>query len=260
MQPYLYIFGNKIPSYAFFILVGFAVGYLFLFLRNRKIKTDSLENVSVAYILAGVGSFFGGKTFYMFLYLPQFLPYLQSGEISVLDWFMQSGLVFYGGFFGIIAFIALYAKCVKVSMLAYINLLLPVLPLAHAFGRVGCFMTGCCWGMEIDGGIVYHESLFAPNDVPLLPIQLIESACLLGLFVLMLFYEKRQKNKYGIIVFYMIGYGIIRFVLEFFRGDALRGIAAELSTSQWVSIVLIGLATLIFLAEKFKGNNKKVQA
>ena len=114
--------------------------------------------------------------------------------------------------------------------------------------------------MEFDGGIVYHESLFAPNEVPLLPIQLIESACLLGLFALMLFYEKRQKNKYGIVVFYMIGYGIIRFVLEFFRGDALRGSAAGLSTSQWVSIALIALASVIFLAGKFRGNNKKVQA
>ena len=258
MQPYLDFFGTKFPSYAFFILLGFGVGYIILIFRNRKMKTDILENVSVAYILAGAGSLFGGKIFYMLLYLPEFWPYLISGEINVLDWFMQSGLVFYGGFIGIIAFIGIYCKAAKTNFLNYIDLMLPILPIVHAFGRIGCFMTGCCWGMQCEGGIIYNNSLFAPNGVPLLPIQLIESACLVILFVFMVVYQKRQKNKYGTIAFYMIGYGIIRFVLEFFRGDDLRGIFGQLSTSQWVSIVIIVLAIVIILLNR--GNNKKVQA
>lgn len=89
------------------------------------------------------------------------------------------------------------------------------------------------------GNIKYTNSQFAPNNTNLFPVQLTESACNIIIFIILSYIYKKSKHTEKIIGLYCILYGILRFLLEFLRGDLIRGIELGLSTSQWISIVLI---------------------
>ena len=130
--------------------------------------------------------------------------------------------------------------------------------LVHAFGRVGCFFAGCCYGMPVEWGHVYEQPAGnTPLGVPLLPIQLIESACLIVLFaaqiiLLFRFTQKKLVSTY----FYMLSYPVVRFTLEFFRGDAERG-KLFFSTSQWISILVFVTAIILIFKDKKRNRCKQ---
>ena len=123
-----------------------------------------------------------------------------------------------------VLFVLMTAKLVGAPVWSVLDTILPSIPLMHAFGRVGCFTAGCCYGIPSDWGFYFDASPIAPHGVRLLPVQLIESACLLVLFFLMYHYGKQKRLPGKMLAFYLIGYGVIRFILEFFRYDAFRGI------------------------------------
>lgn len=98
-------------------------------------------------------------------------------------------------------------------------------------------------------GYTYTNSLVAPNGIPLLPIQLIEAFCIFLIFIFLVWYTsspKREPYTLASILYYMLP---IRFILEFFRGDSLRGFMFGLSTSQWISAVLF-IITVMWLIRK----------
>lgn len=114
---------------------------------------------------------------------------------------------------------------------------------------VGCHLTGCCYGIEYEGifHIVYHNNLFAPNDIGLFPVQLAEAIFNLILAVVLLIYLLKKGPVINTIYIYIIGYSIARFILEFLRGDeSERGFLFFLSTSQIISIILI-IVTLLYM-------------
>ena len=93
----------------------------------------------------------------------------------------------------------------------------------------------------------------APVGVPLFPIQIVESICNLIIFIIILITYKRFKGTYKTVALYAVLYSVVRFVLEFYRGDFIRGIII-LSTSQWISIVLFIVGIVLFSCEKTKKN------
>ena len=88
---------------------------------------------------------------------------------------------------------------------------------------------------------------FAPNGIPLFPTQIIEAVCNLVIFFILLATYKKWIGTYKTLGLYFILYSIVRFTLEFFRGDLIRGIYFGLSTSQWISIVLFVIGVGIFI-------------
>ena len=245
MLPYIEIAGTTVSVYTLLILTGFGVGFLLLALRVRKQK-KSLEQALILYIFAGIGSFLGGRLFAVVQYLPMYFELSAAGQITFYEYFMQIGLVFYGGFFGCVLMLLLMCRILHDDFWEMTDLLIPILPLVQAFGRVGCFTAGCCYGIESPFGVMFNASPFAPHDVTLLPVQLFEAA---GTLVLFLILYHRTKNKCApgrTLGFYMLFYGILRFVLEFFRGDEVRGHALAFSTSQWISIGVIVLGIYLY--------------
>lgn len=121
---------------------------------------------------------------------------------------------------------------------------MPSVALAQAFGRIGCFLAGCCYGKETESaiGVIFKNSPFAPNGIKLIPTQLISSLLLFILtFVLVRYADKTWRRPFKVAGLYMILYSIGRFIIEFFRGDEERGNIGFLSTSQFISIfILIG--------------------
>ena len=102
---------------------------------------------------------------------------------------------------------------------------MPSVALAQGFGRIGCFLAGCCYGEETDSpiGIVFHESAYAPNGVNLIPTQLISSGLDFLHFLVLIWLARRVKADGQVAGCYLIFYSVGRFILEFFRGDMIRG-------------------------------------
>lgn len=143
-------------------------------------------------------------------------------DVSGGNYTFSSGLgfVFYGGLLAAALYI-LILKFFKVQWLDYaIKSLIIFLPLSHAIGRVGCFFAGCCFGI---------------NNFP---IQLVEAILLVGIF--MRIYLLRKSKVSHVLSQYLILYGVLRLILEIFRGDA-RGVWFGFPPSIWISLVLIYL-------------------
>ena len=139
----------------------------------------------------------------------------------------------------------------------YFNLIIPEVALAQAFGRIGCFFAGCCYGKETHShfGIAFPEHSLAPAGIPLVPTQLISSLGDFCIFLVLFKLYNDKKLRPQTAAWYLILYSIGRFMIEFLRGDVERGFIGILSTSQFISIFvcLVGILLLVRI------RNNKVQ-
>ena len=180
----------------------------------------------------------------------------------------QGGLMFYGGF--ILSFVIFFAWCLakKESPLKLADLLAAVIPLGHAFGRVGCFFYGCCYGRDSDCWCAVTFPMGSPSwyehgrkMVGVLPTQLFEAAALLALFGGLMWAWKVESGKWkveserrgnGLILgLYLCGYAVIRFGIEILRGDP-RAAVGPFSISQAISIGMIIVGAVFILNSRRK--------
>lgn len=158
-----------------------------------------------------------------------------------------AGFTFYGGLLAGMAGLMLFAWQWKQGLLYLANLLAPSLTLAHAFGRIGCFLGGCCYGKPAH---VVVGFVFPAGSLPfghygatsLYPVQLYESLALFLLFVLL-----QRVGFASRAAFYLLAYPAIRFVLEYYRGDN-RGmlVSSFLSPAQEISLVLFAVGVALW--------------
>ena len=169
------------------------------------------------------------------------------------------GSVFYGGLIGAIFVFFLFCKIRKISFGDYSDIGGMMIPLFHFFGRLGCFTSGCCYGVEWEHGIVYEYSIVeSANHVHRFPVQLVEAILNLALFFVLFYLYKKGKANHRLLNFYLLTYPVYRFILEYFRGDTYRGFIFGLSTSQFISVILFVLAVIWLIIAKAK--EKKPQA
>ena len=257
MLPFFQIGPVTIYSYGMMIVVGLLCGALLIWLRARKTKLPS-QDALFAYLYGIIGLAIGAKLFYLVQALPQLIEHVDDLRASpelLLD-LLASGFVFYGGLFGGIAGAIIYAKQFHISFRSIVEVLTPVIPLVHGFGRIGCFLAGCCYGIPYDGPlcVVFETPGVAPLHTPLFPVQLMESALLFILVAFLLLYDRYARHPRSLMGWYLLLYGVIRMITEVFRGDEIRGSFLIFSTSQWISIaiILVGIVVLI----KLKGSEK----
>lgn len=257
MYPYFHIFGLDLPAYGTMALVGVFVAAAFVAFYNRGGRFVPQSDLGLAMVYALAGVLIGAKALSLLTAIPYFIENfsLIFSSVERFTAFLLNGWVFYGGLIG--GFIGGYIFCrsFKVDFLAGCSAIVPAIPLFHVFGRIGCFLAGCCYGIEHEHGIAFTNSIAAPNGVPLLPIQLIEAGANVVIFAVLLLAQRKMKRKWLVLPLYAALYAVTRFVLEFWRGDAARGVAL-LSTSQWISIALLAasIAFLIFRhrSDKFR--------
>ena len=161
--------------------------------------------------------------------------------------FLFGGMVFYGGLAGSFFGVYVYSRFYKASFDTAMKLAVPVFPVAHFFMRLGCFAAGCCYGIPHPMGIAFERSLGAPNNVPLVPVQLFEAFANLLIFIAVWVYTKTERHWLNAAVLYVFLYAIVRFLLEFLRGDIVRGTVMGFPTSQVISAVLILACSVVFL-------------
>ncbi|HSR68271.1 MAG TPA: prolipoprotein diacylglyceryl transferase [Acidobacteriota bacterium] len=177
------------------------------------------------------------------------------GRIFTLE-FLQAGGVFYGGFLGALGGAAYFIrKHPEFTFWNVADLAAPCIALGQAIGRLGCFAAGCDYGKPTDlpWGVTFTSEYAARNvgvplHVPLHPSQLYESAAafLLFLFLLRTFHRRHFRGQ--VFLLYLLLYSAARFLLEFWRGDAARGLYFNgiLSTSQIISLLLFPAAAYFF--------------
>lgn len=250
------LFGKEYGYYTILALVGVLVAGFFSYI---KAKRSGLNEVKIVFLLlfSSLGVLIGGHILYGITNIGSF--YLLGNASDFIEFILIAGLlfggqVFYGGLLGGIAAGVLYAKVTKLENFgSYADILAAAVPLFHFFGRVGCFLGGCCYGVECDFGITFHNSIIeAANGVSRFPVQLFEAGfnLLLFFFILTLLNKHKLKNK--LFFLYLFIYAIGRFILEFLRGDSYRGFLFKLSTSQIISLIIIIVVTVYFIVLRRK--------
>jgi len=240
MHPILFKIGSfTIYTYGVFVFLGVLAGY---FVCSRYAKKLGVEDkvFSNIFFWTIVSSFLGAKVLYLLLDIRYFI----KDPLS----FLRSGFVFYGGIIGGALALFLLARKYNIRLAKLGDIFCLGIPLGHAFGRIGCFFYGCCYGKPSDCAFCV---LFPPDSpagmlgVKLIPTQLISAFFLVVIFLVLRLISKRKKFEGQIFTSYFVIYGIFRFIIEFFRGDP-RGMFFSLSTSQIISIFLVAAGIIFF--------------
>lgn len=220
----------------------------YLLCKKNRLSTDNLF-IIYAYVISF--GFIGAKLLYVivrFSYID--FKYVFESMEHFME-FLSAGFVFYGGLIAGFLSLFLVQKIHSIKIKDYINILTISLSIAHSFGRIGCLMTGCCYGKETAGPlyIIYGNYSAAPSGIRLIPVQAFEAALIAILFLILLiiFLKNRDFTNWPL---YFISYSVIRFILEFFRGDVERGKFGFLSTSQIISILILTGIIIYLLVRK----------
>lgn len=180
------------------------------------------------------------------------LVYLLTMEIEVVkkaaiapSFWLGGGFVFYGGLILGLLYVLIFSKITKQHMEKF-NFLIPVLCLGHSLGRIGCLLAGCCFGSATDFPLSIHM-----HGAYRHPVQLYESVALFILFLVSFELYKRGKR---VVIFYLGSYSIIRFLLEYLRGDEIRGeqVLWLFSTSQLIALFILAIVIANSKIFKFK--------
>ena len=247
MHPFLHVLGREIPMYWLCGVAGMLLAGALAMLRRRaaRFRTPA-DDVLHVMLLSLVGALAGSKAFQAAgLIVTQGS---RPGFWTLENWtaIAYSGGVFYGGLIGGLVAAVLYVRKYKIDFRDLTDILVPSVLLFHACGRVGCFFAGCCYGCAAPWGIAFTQSIGAPNGVPLVPVQLFEAGFNLLVMAAMLIFRPERKRPGLLLPLYLTAYAAARFALEFFRGDAGRGVLL-LSTSQWISLLVILPAAIVLL-------------
>ncbi|MCB2306441.1 prolipoprotein diacylglyceryl transferase [Clostridium estertheticum] len=252
MKPILFEFSFvKIYGYGLMIMIGILSALCLLSCRSKKeqYNEDNIWDMAILTIICGV---IGGKVMYIITDIKEVLQ-----NPSVLK-DVGNGFVIYGAILGGILGIYIYSKKKAWNTLSVLDLLVPSLPLAQGFGRIGCFLAGCCYGKvtSLPIGVEFNNSLFAPANVFLIPTQIFSSIFDFMLALFLLWYDRRERKKGRVFSLYLIIYSVGRFLIEFLRGDP-RGSVSIFSTSQFISFFVLIIGILLFNFERIKETMRK---
>lgn len=230
--------------------VMIAVGVILAFLIDEKL-CDKFgldgERIDTMIFAVLIGGYACSKALYCIIEWETFL----ESPMSVLG---SGGWVVYGGIIGGLLTAYLFCKIHKWNFMDYFNVVVTSVALAQAFGRIGCFFAGCCYGIETDAffGVTFPSGSLAPAGVKLVPTQLIMSA---GDFLIAgICYRNLTKGKHpeDTGALYLILYSVGRFFVEYIRGD-LRGEVGVFSTSQFISLFIFVLGAGLINYRQKKG-------
>jgi len=238
MHPILFQIGDfSVRGYGLMVAVGFMAGIWVVSKEAARVGEDREKIVDMAFYII-LAAIIGARLLYILVEWRYFV----SNPIDVFK-FWKGGLVFYGGLIGAVAAGALYVKKHNLRFWKTADIFALAIPLGHAFGRIGCFAAGCCYGKATDLPWAVRftdpESM-APLHIDIHPTQIYSSLNALAIFAVLMFFRKRKRFEGQLALIYVIVYSITRSLIEFLRADD-RGalLAGYISTSQVISLFLV---------------------
>jgi phosphatidylglycerol:prolipoprotein diacylglycerol transferase len=214
--------------------------------RKAGMNASAIADMAVYVLIAGL---VGAK---LLLLVVEWSHY--SRNPKELFSLVQSGGVFYGGLIGTLPVAWWYARRHSLSGWQTADVLAPAVVIGQAVGRIGCLAAGCCHGRaaEVPWAISFndeyaHRVVGTPLGTPLHPTQIYESVACLIIFFILVAMAARKKFHGQVALAYVVLYGVARFIIEFYRGDVVRGAMFDgaLSTSQFIAILMVLGAALI---------------
>ncbi len=254
----------SIHWYGVFVALAFFVAMSTLLVERRRagITADNVFDLALIAIFGGV---FGARLFYVVQFHRQF----QGHWIEVIR-IDKGGLVFYGGFIIALIVVILYCRWKKLQMLKVLDIYAPAVAFGHVFGRIGCFLQGCCFGRPVEPGSIWPSVVFpagsAPaafypsnpsniytgihkgvsESLPLVPVQLYESLCNLVIGILLIWLLRKLKCPGRVGVVYLVAYAVMRFSLEFLRGDHTDHIGLFTPSQAVALFLMLPAAALLY--------------
>jgi len=199
------------------IAVGFLIA-LYLAVRQAKkegIPSDRIIDLGFYILLAAI---VGSRLLFILINGGYYL----NNPMAVFK-IWEGGLVFYGGVLLAVPTAIWYVKKNNLDLWTTADIFAPSIAIGHAFGRLGCFFAGCCFGKTAETlpwGIIFTDpECLAPLNTRLHPVQLYESAGELVNFLILITLAKHKSFKGRVFMTYLLLYAILRFIVELFRGD-----------------------------------------
>ena len=250
-----------ITWYGVLVAAGFllSVRWATVWARRNGLSGEMVERLAFWIIVCAV---IGSRLVYVLTDLPTYL----ASPKQVFDP-REGGLVFLGGLLGALLCSVVFIWIKKLSFWRYADVMLPSVALGHAFGRLGCFAVGCCYGKPAAGlpwSVTFPTSVWeqiAPAGVPVHPVQLYAMVFNLGLFGALVWAYPRRRFDGQMALLYLGVYSVGRIALEFLRGDEARGFVFEAIWGQAVSTgQLTSAAILVGTAAVYAGIRRRGQS
>ncbi len=281
MHPILFQVGSfVVGTYGVMIVAGMLTGLWLVsrLARRRGLDPEFFFDLTFMLLVSGL---IGARLVYI---LTEWREFLRDPMAMILS---RQGFVFLGGFGSALIAGIWFTRRRHMPLLETCDLVAPALALAHGFGRIGCFFAGCCYGKAIDpahstaldralavqfpfipgqngemfnfayesqlrGGLIEKGAL-AP--LPVLPTELFEMAGNFAICLVLLWFLRRRRFSGQIFALYLMIYSVLRFSLEFIRGDSERGLfwGGAISTSQIICLFTMALAIALWVARHNRG-------
>ncbi len=245
MKPILFSFGTiHLYSYGLSIALGVMLSVFLMKRRALKEGFPKPDEVFDMAFMVLVWGFLGARLFYV---IQNFSYYVAEPLKIFAVW--EGGLIFYGGAISVFLGLGWTAWKKQWPFWKTLDFLVPYGALTHAFGRIGCFLNGCCFGKscELPWAVRFPELLYAVH-----PTQLYEALYDLVLFTFLIQRGKRVRFEGEISLLYLLLYGMGRYTIEFLREPSWTW--QGLTSNQWLSVAIIVAAFLVFQSRRRKSS------
>ena len=268
--------GKTIPVYAygFMLMFGFLVALYAARIRAKRvgIKPEHISDLGIYLIFSGI---LGGRLFYV---IENFHLY-KNNPLDIFKIY-QGGLVFYGGLLAATIALIFIVRSRRLPMLLTFDVIAPSIAIGLIFGRIGCFLNGCCWGdicdpdlwwavsfpktidlnNMIDGSPAFVDhlekgfiSVSENHSLPVHPTQIYSSLGNLGIFFIVNGFFKYRRRDGEIIMLFCMLYTVLRFCMEILRDDNLP-LFDGLTISQNISILVFVVTIILFIVGRNRVN------
>ncbi|MFH1395365.1 MAG: prolipoprotein diacylglyceryl transferase [Candidatus Omnitrophota bacterium] len=236
-------------SYGLCVAIGFLMSAFFLLRGANKYTEISKGTILDCLITLLISGLIGGRLLYVCINWEYYLRF----PLRILM-FHEGGLAFQGALIAAVFSGIIFCRVKKISFWKMSDLIVPYIVLGQAFGRIGCFFNGCCYGKIIQNG---WRVMFPGEDVCRMPVQLYSSLVLFLICFLLLQLRRYRLFQGSIFALYLILYGIVRFFMDFLRGDNLVLVwGIKLSQVIGLGTFLIGLALFVLLQIYWAGKSR----
>lgn len=239
MHPILFRIGSfELYTYGAFLAIAFLVA-IYLGMHETKrvgLKPELAADLGIVIIIAAI---VGARIFYILFYD---LHYTLEHPLELLK-LRQTGLVYYGGLIFAVGAGLAYCKWKKAPLLLMLDVGAPSIAIGQAIGRIGCFMSGCCYGKPtwMPWAVKFPQLEYLRH-----PTQLYESIVVFAIFIALMWFRKNKTRNGQVALLYALLYAPARFTIEFFRGDNPQ-VLFGMTISQVVSVLIFAGAVLIGL-------------
>jgi len=255
MWPHINILGSTISVYGLLMVVAGFAAWLVVIVLSKTKKWVPSSDANLAYLVGLCGGIIGAFLLRPIIKIFEVIIRWQRYDFAGIGDFFSyifGEIVFYGGFIGGLIAIIIFCRKLKIKIVPLFDIFAPALAFAHAIGRLGCLLGGCCFGLEVSPthpfSIIYPPiSLSAPPGIPLLAVPLIEAVFLFALAIVLVIVCLVRKKPGLSASIYLLVYPIGRFILEYFRGDIVRGSFWMFSTSQIISVFVFVFGVVYFI-------------